>query len=207
MPSTVPFLDIVGEGFFFGTFGSGSGDGAFRELSSIVLFLGRFAFETGPVTFDDLDASDWSLSMSDFVNSNELSGSSAFVFFFGAGFSLVDTDFCTVFFLIDSDFFLVGRPRTFFDLIASSGSVHSSSETDEDFATDLIAGFRDGCFLVFLPAVFLVSLEDCSGSSTIFSVVFFAVFDVRELDLVLGAFALAPLRSIDSTVVEDFASV
>ena len=47
MPDTVPFLVIVGEGFFFGTFGCGSGDGAFRELSSIVLFLGRFAFETG----------------------------------------------------------------------------------------------------------------------------------------------------------------
>lgn len=47
MSNTVPVLVILGEGFFFGTFGSGSGDGAFRELSSIVLFLGRFAFETG----------------------------------------------------------------------------------------------------------------------------------------------------------------
>ena len=159
------------------------------------------------MTFDDLDASDWSLSMSDFVNSNELSGSLAFVFFFGAGFSLVDTDFCTVFFLVGSDFFLVGRPRTFFGLITSSGSVPSSSETEEDFATDLVACFRDGCFLVFLPAVFLVSLVDSSGSSTIFSVVFFDLFAVRELDLVLGAFAVVPLRLIDSTVVEDFASV
>ena len=207
MPNTVPCLVIFGEGFFFGTFGSGSGDGAFRELSSIVLFLGRFAFETGSVTFDDLDASDWSLSMSDFVNSNELSGSLALVFFFGAGFSLVDTDFCTVFFLVGSEIFLVDRPRTFFGLITSSGSVPSSSETEEDFATDLVAGFRDGCFLVFLPAVFLVSLADSAGSSTTFSVVLFAVFAVRELDLVLGAFAVVPLRSIDSTVVEDFASV
>ena len=159
------------------------------------------------MTLDDLDASDWSLSMSDFVNSNELSGSLAFVFFFGAGFSLVDTDFCTVFFLVGSDFFLVGRPRTFFGLITFSGSVPSSSETEEDFATDLVAGFRDGCFLVFLPAVFLASLVDSSGSSTIFSVVFFDVFAVRELDFALGAFAVVPLRLIDSTVVEDFASV
>ena len=194
------FLVIVGEGFFFGTFGRGSGDAASREVSSIVLFLGRFAFETGSLIFDDLDVSDWSLSMSDFVKSNELSGSLALVFFFG--FSLVDSDFCTVFFLVGSDFFLLGR-LTFFGL---TGSIVSSSEIEGDFAADLVAGFRDG-FLVFLPVVFLVPLAVSSGSSSTFFVVFFPVLAFLVTDLALEAFTVVPFRSIDSTFEDDFASV